>query len=53
MDIALVCLMSALAGFTRAQDAYTAAKGGVCTFRGKMLDEPVVRSARKVLARKA
>lgn len=34
-------------------DAYTAAKGGVCTFRGKMLDEPVVRSARKVLARKA
>jgi citrate lyase beta subunit len=33
-------------------DAYHAAKGGVCTFRGKMLDEPVVRSARKVLARK-
>ena len=31
--------------------AYTAANGGVCTFRGKMLDEPVVRSARRVLAR--
>lgn len=33
-------------------DAYTAAKGGVCTYRGKMIDEPVVRSARRVLARK-
>lgn len=32
--------------------AYTAANGGVCTFRGKMIDEPVVRSARRVLARK-
>ncbi len=31
--------------------AYTAASGGVCTYRGKMLDEPVVRSARRVLAR--
>lgn len=33
-------------------DAYTAASGGVCTYRGKMIDEPVVRSARRVLARK-
>lgn len=33
-------------------DAYNAANGGVCTFHGKMIDEPVVRSARRVLARK-
>jgi citrate lyase beta subunit len=31
--------------------AYEAAKGGVCTYRGKMIDEPVVASARQVLAR--
>ena len=32
-------------------DACAAANGGVCTYRGKMLDEPVVRGARRVLAR--
>ncbi|MFN0159868.1 MAG: HpcH/HpaI aldolase/citrate lyase family protein [Burkholderiales bacterium] len=31
--------------------AYEAAAGGVCTYRGKMVDEPVVRAARRVLAR--
>jgi (S)-citramalyl-CoA lyase len=31
--------------------AYEAAKGGVCTYRGKMIDEPVVASARQVIAR--
>ncbi len=33
--------------------AYTAAAGGVCAFRGKMIDEPVVAAARHVLARVA
>ncbi len=32
-------------------DAYNAAAGGVCTYRGKMIDEPVVATARQVLAR--
>jgi citrate lyase beta subunit len=31
--------------------AYEAAAGGVCTYRGKMIDEPVMASARRVLAR--
>ena len=33
--------------------AYTAAAGGVCTYRGKMIDEPVVAAARHTLARAA
>lgn len=33
--------------------AYTAAAGGACTYRGKMVDEPVVMVARQVLARAA
>jgi citrate lyase beta subunit len=33
--------------------AYTAASGGACTYRGKMVDEPVVIVARQVLARAA
>lgn len=31
--------------------AYTVAAGAVCTYRGKMIDEPVVAAARHVLAR--
>ena len=31
--------------------AYQAAAGGVCTYRGKMIDEPVVIAARSLLAR--
>ena len=31
--------------------AYAAAAGGVCVYRGKMVDEPVMRSARRALAR--
>jgi citrate lyase subunit beta / citryl-CoA lyase len=31
--------------------AYEAASGGVCTYRGKMVDEPVMQSARRTLAR--
>ena len=34
-------------------DSYTAAGGGVCTYRGKMIDEPVVLAARHTLARAA
>ncbi len=33
--------------------AYTAAAGGVCVYRGKMVDEPVMRAARRALARTA
>lgn len=33
--------------------AYAAANGGVCTYRGKMVDEPVMQSARRILARSA
>ena len=31
--------------------AYEAAAGGVCTYQGKMIDEPVMLSARRTLAR--
>ena len=31
--------------------AFEAAAGGVCTYRGKMIDEPVVAGARRTLAR--
>ena len=31
--------------------AYQAAAGGVCVYRGKMVDEPVMRAARRALAR--
>ena len=31
--------------------AYEAAAGGVCTYKGKMIDEPVMLSARRTLAR--
>jgi len=31
--------------------AYDAANGGVCTYKGKMIDEPVMLSARRTLAR--
>lgn len=31
--------------------AYEAAAGGACTYKGKMVDEPVVAAARQVLAR--
>jgi (S)-citramalyl-CoA lyase len=31
--------------------AYEAASGGACTYKGKMVDEPVVAAARQVLAR--
>jgi citrate lyase beta subunit len=31
--------------------AYAAAAGGVCTYRGKMVDEPVMNAARRTLAR--
>lgn len=31
--------------------AYDAAAGGVCTYKGKMIDEPVMLSARRTLAR--
>ncbi len=33
--------------------AYAAAAGGVCVYRGKMVDEPVMRAARRALARTA
>ena len=33
--------------------AYTAAAGGACTYKGKMVDEPVVLVARQMLARAA
>ncbi|HEY4373380.1 MAG TPA: CoA ester lyase [Burkholderiales bacterium] len=33
--------------------AYEAAAGGACTYKGKMVDEPVVAAARQVLARVA
>ena len=33
--------------------AYEAAVGGVCVYRGKMVDEPVMRSAKRALARNA
>ncbi|MBL8381852.1 MAG: CoA ester lyase [Burkholderiales bacterium] len=33
--------------------AYEAAAGGVCTYKGKMIDEPVMLSARRTLARVA
>ena len=33
--------------------AYAAAAGGVCVYRGKMVDEPVMRAARRALARVA
>ena len=33
--------------------AYDAAAGGVCTYKGKMIDEPVMLSARRTLARAA
>ena len=33
--------------------AFEAADGGVCVYRGKMVDEPVMRSAKRALARHA
>jgi len=33
--------------------AYAAAAGGACVYRGKMVDEPVMRAARRALARTA
>jgi citrate lyase beta subunit len=33
--------------------AFEAARGGVCTYRGKMIDEPVVAAARRTMARAA